>query len=181
MTEPMKYDEPIYGIVLTDSQEVEIMEIRHSEEVLDCARRTLDCEMVQIVKPCMYGTSGYVLLIDEDRKLRNDDMFVNCIASYIYNPDEHSDVIIGDAIMVKREGDSLRMLTGHEVSVIKDYDISAYRQKAIATIASAFQIKPKPVPTRRQSVISTLRQSEKKDQQPEKKNRQPCRNDGKER
>ena len=82
-------------------------------------------------------------------------------------------MIIGNALIVKRDDEDLKMLTGAEAMKLSR-EMMALRSEAVAEIASALQITPQPVPKRTPSVTDVLRQSETK-------NRQPCRNDGKER
>jgi len=104
----------IYGVMLTSGQAVSIAEVNPGEKVFDCARRNIDCDWIEIVEPAAFRDQNYVLLIDEEAKLKGDIHLVNCIASYLYESPEHGDVIVGNAMIVKAEEDSLRLLTEDE-------------------------------------------------------------------
>ena len=169
MKETVQLEEPNYGVVLTDGQGVCLTNIEKGEGVFNCARRAIDCEYIEIVEPECLASRGYVLLINEEGKLQNKDLFVNCVASYLYGSQDHGDVIIGNAVLVKRDEDSLKMLTGAEAQQMSR-EMSMLRMEAVTAIASAFGLEPKPIPKREPSVASALRQ-------PTSKNRQPCKND----
>lgn len=104
----------IYGVMLTSGQAISIAEVNPGEKIFDCARRNIGCDWIEIVEPETFRDQNYVLLIDEEAKLKGDVHFVNCIASYLYETPSHGDVIIGNAMIVKAEEDSLRLLTESE-------------------------------------------------------------------
>lgn len=173
MPESIKMNEPIYGVVLTDGQQVGITEWKPQDDLVACARKEIHCDMIEIVEPEMLEKRNLVLLIDEEAKLKNSDLLVNCIASYLYKTQEHGDVIIGNAVIVKRNEESLEMLTGLEaVSLAKE--MTQQRGCAIETISKALRIPPMPAPKKERSLWSDIH---KKDSS----NRQPCQRDGMER
>ena len=166
MPEPNQMNEPIYGVVLTDGQQVGITEWKPQDDLFACARSAIHCDMIEIVEPEILAKRNLVLLIDEESKLKNGELFVNCIASYLYKTQEHGDVIVGNAVIVKRNEESLEMLTGLEaVSLAKE--MTQQRGHAVETISKALQIPPMPVPRKDSSLVSDIR---KKDSH----NRQPC-------
>lgn len=173
MPEPIQMNEPIYGVVLTDRQQVGITDWQSQDDLFACARREIHCDMIEIVEQEILAKRNLVLLIDEESKLKNSDLFVNCIASYLYKTQEHGDVIVGNAVIVKRNEESLEMLTGLEaVSLAKE--MTQQRGHAIETISKALRIPPMPAPKRESSLRTDMR---KKDSP----NRQPCKHDGMER
>lgn len=166
MPEPIKMNESIYGVVLTDGQQVGITEWKPQDDLFACARRAIHCDMIEIVETEILAKRNLVLLIDEESKLKNSELFVNCIASYLYKTQEHGDAIVGNAVVVKRNEESLEMLTGSEaVSLAKE--MTQQRGHAVETISKALQIPPIPAPKRERSLRSDMR---KKDSP----NRQPC-------
>ena len=166
MPEPIKMNEPIYGVVLTDGQQVGITEWKPQDDLFAFARNAIHCDMIEIVEPEILAKRNLVLLIDEESKLKNSELFVNCIASYLYKTQEHGDVIVGNAVIVKRNEESLEMLTGLEaVSLAKE--MTQQRGHAVETISKALRIPPMPAPRKESSLMSDIR---KKDSH----NRQPC-------
>ena len=84
MTENEIRENAVYGVMLTSGQAVGIVEVEPGEKMFDCARRAIDCEWIEVVEPAGLQGQDYVLLIDEESKLKGDVHFVNCIASYLY-------------------------------------------------------------------------------------------------
>ena len=91
MTENEIRENAVYGVMLTSGQAVGIVEVEPGEKMFDCARRAIDCEWIEVVEPAGLQGQDYVLLIDEESKLKGDVHFVNCIASYLYESQEHGD------------------------------------------------------------------------------------------
>ena len=121
MTENEIKENAIYGVMLTSGQRIGIVEVEPDEKLFDCARRAIDCDWIEVVEPAGLRGQDYVLLIDEESKLKGDVHFVNCIASYLYDSPEHGDMIIGNAMIVKQDDEDLRLLTEDEaLSVAKD-------------------------------------------------------------
>jgi len=51
MTENEIRENAIYGVMLTSGQAVGIVEVEPDEKLFDCARRTIDCEWIEVVEP----------------------------------------------------------------------------------------------------------------------------------
>ena len=150
-----------YGVLLTDAQEIKIIEIRPNEEVFDCGRRAIGCEWIELVEPDTLSDQNLVMMIDEEAKLKAGGKYVNCIASFTYESQIHGDMIIGNAVIVKAGEEELEMLSQEEAIEIAS-QMGAIRGEAIQTIAAA--VNPKP------SIIDTLHPKENSQDQ-----RQPCR------
>ena len=156
-----------YGVLLTDAQEIKIIEIRPNEEVFDCGRRAIGCEWIELVEPDTLSDQNLVMMIDEEAKLKDGGKYVNCIASFAYESQNHGDMIIGNAIIVKAAEENLEMLSQEEALDVAG-QMADVRGEAIQTIAAT--INPKP------SIIDTLHPKENSQNQ-----RQPCRNNRTER
>lgn len=164
----------IYGVMLTTGQNISIAEVNPGEEVFDCARRNIGCEWIEIVEPEALMDQDYVILIDEEAKLKGDVHFVNCIASYLYQSQEHGDVIIGNAMIVKAEEDSLRLLTESEaIDLAKQ--MSQIRKISIHEMTEFLSNKQLAEPRPERSISSILRMGT------DATKRQPCKSDDQER
>lgn len=156
-------DENKYAVLLTDTQEVKILECDPQEELFKIARGAIGCDWIELVEPEPLARDGFLLLIDEEGKLRNDELGINCIASLLYGADQHGDPIVGDAIVVKSAGECLELLTSDEAQHLAE-GFTKDRAKAIEKISRAFNLQPIP-----------------KQDLPDRHRRQPCRKDGMER
>ena len=163
----------VYGVMLTSGQEVSITEVNPGEQVFSCARRNIDCDWIEIVEPEPLRDQNYVLLIDEEAKLKGDVHLVNCIASYLYETPSHGDVIIGDAMIVKVEGENLRMLTEDEAVDLAE-QMTQIRKVSIHEMTEYLK-KRNLEPREERSIAAILRMGS------ESKNRQPCGKDEQER
>ena len=74
-------DEKKFAVLLTDTQEVKILECDPQEEMFEIARGAIGCDWIELVETEALSKDGYLLLIDEEGKLRDDDLMINCIAS----------------------------------------------------------------------------------------------------
>jgi len=163
----------VYGVMLTSRQTVGIAEVNPGEKVFDCARRNIGCDWIEIVEPEAFRDQNYVLLIDEEAKLKGDVHFVNCIASYLYETPSHGDVIIGDAMIVKAEEENLRLLTEDE-AVNLAQQMTQIRKVSIHEMTE-YLSERKSEPNAEKSISAILRMGV------ETKNRQPCGKDEQER
>ena len=151
MTENEIRENAVYGVMLTSGQAVGIVEVEPGEKMFDCARRAL--------------------LIDEESKLKGDVHFVNCIASYLYESQEHGDMIIGNAMIVKQDGEDLRFLTEDEALDLAK-DMQAIRKVSIHEMTECLSNLKLAEKTPEKSISSILRMGAEKD------HRQPCGNEG---
>lgn len=160
-------NENTYGVLLTDAQEIKLIEIRPNEEIFDCGRRTIGCEWIELVEPESLSAQNLVMMIDEEAKLKAGGKYVNCIASFTYESQNHGDMIIGNAVIVKAGEEELEMLSQEEAIEIAR-QMGAIRGEAIQAIAAV--VDPKP------SIIDTLHPKENSQDR-----RQPCRDNRMER
>ena len=166
MTQNEIIENAIYGVMLTSGQTVGIVEVEPGEKLFDCARRAIDCDWIEVVEP--------VLLIDEESKLKGDVHFVNCIASYLYDSPEHGDIIIGNAMIVKQDGEDLRLLTQDEaIDLAKD--MTEIRKVSIHEMTEFLSNLKQAERQPEKSISAILRMGA------EKGHRQPCRSEGQER
>lgn len=136
-------DEKKYAVLLTDDQDVKILECDPQEEMFNIARETIGCDWIELIEPESLIKDGYLMLIDEEGKLRDGDLSVNCIASELYGSDRHGDPIIGNVMVVKAEGEWLGLLTNDEAGKLAT-DFEQKRDHAIEKISRAFGILPVP-------------------------------------
>ena len=169
MTENEIRENAIYGVMLTSGQTVGIVVVEPNEKLFDCARRAIDCDWIEVVEPAGLQGQDYVLLIDEESKLKGDVHFVNCIASYLYESPEH-----GNAMIVKQDGEDLRLLTQDEaIDLAKD--MSQIRNVSIHEMTEFLCNLKRAERQPEKSISAILRMGS------EKGNRQPCRSEGQER
>ena len=100
--------------------------------------------------------------------------FVNCIASYLYDSPEHGDIIIGNAMIVKQDGEDLRLLTQDEaIDLAKD--MTEIRKVSIHEMTEFLSNLKQAERQPEKSISAILRMGA------EKGHRQPCRSEGQER
>ena len=158
-------DEKKYAVLLTDSQEVKILECDPQEELFDTARGVIGCDWIELVEPESLAENGYVMLIDEEGKLRPNLPSVNCIASDLYGSDHHGDPIVGSAVIVHANEESLELMTNAEANQLA-CDLQKRRDRSIDKISKALGIHPERISDR---------------EKPEAIRRQPCRKNDMER
>ena len=174
MTENEIRENAIYGVMLTSGQSVGIVEVEPDEKLFDCARRAVGCDWIEVVEPAGLQGQDLVLLIDEESKLKGDVHFVNCVASSLYESPKHGDMIIGNAMIVKQDGEDLRLLTEDEaLSVAKD--MQAIRRDSIREMTEYLSNLKYAERPPEKSISAILRMGS------EKEKRQPCRVEGQER
>lgn len=158
-------DERKYAVLLTDTQEIKIVECDPQEELFGIARGLIGCEWIELAEAEPLSKQGYLLLIDEEGKLRDGEIPINCIASDLYASDQHGDPIVGNAVIVRAADEKLELLTASEAKEMTD-DLVKSRDKAIGKISRAFGLLPtqKPEP----EIVSASR-------------RQPCKKNDMER
>ena len=160
MEQPTIKEENKYAVLLTDAQEIKMLECDPQEELFEIARGTIGCDWIELVEPESLSKKGYVLMIDEEGKLRDHPASINCIASEMYGSDRHGDPIVGNAVIVRAADERLELLSKTEAEVLAD-SLNRKRDLAIDKISKAFGILPSA------------------DSQPDR--RQPCRKNSMER
>ena len=160
MEQPTIKEEKKYAVLLTDAQEIKVLECDPQEELFEIARGTIGCDWIELVEPESLSKQGYVLMIDEEGKLRDHPASINCIASEMYGSYRHGDPIVGNAVIVHAADEQLELLSKTEAEVLAD-SLNRKRDLAIDKISKAFGILPSA------------------DSQPDR--RQPCRKNNMER
>lgn len=140
MSEMKSNETPMYAVMLTDGQDIKTVEALPNEEMFDFGRRHIGCEWIELVEPEALESQGLVLMIDEEAKLKSGEKYVNCIASYAYNSQEHGDMIVGNAVIVKAGEEDLKLMTKDEAHAIA-VQMARIRGEAIYTIGNAIQPK----------------------------------------
>ena len=154
------------AVLLTDAQEIKVIRCESDTDTFDAARKALGCDWIEILEPEALAQENLVLLIDEEGKLKGNG-FVNCVASHLYGSEQHGDVIVGSAVIVKASGESLDLLTDNEAKQLAG-NMMKIRGHAIGSIAKAFQLQPKP---KRQN---EMRDAIKSVDSVKRPRRQPC-------
>ena len=135
-------DERKYAVLLTDTQEIKIVECDPQEEMFGIARGLIGCEWIELVEATPLAEQGYLLLIDDEGKMRSGEIPINCIASDLYASDQHGDPIVGNTMIVRAADEKLELLTASEAKHLAD-DLVKSRDKAIEKISRAFGLLPK--------------------------------------
>lgn len=146
-----------FTVLLTDTQDIKVLEHSPTEEIFDAARDAIGCDWIELVEPESLTNDGYLMLIDEEGKLKDGPLSINCIASDLYGSDRHGDPIIGSAVIVKTDGENLFLLQKEEAQLLAT-KLLVNRRDSIDKMAKAFGVRPTPQhgsdipdPTRRQS------------------------------
>ena len=134
-------DENKFAVLLTDTQEVKILECDPQEEMFEIARGAIGCDWIELVETEALSKDGYLLLIDEEGKLRDDDLMINCIASELYGADRHGDPIVGNAMAVRAGDEQLELLTEDEAKRLASA-LERKRDRAIEKVSRAFGLAP---------------------------------------
>lgn len=156
-----------YAVVLTDKQEVKVVQCDPDKEIFDTARELIGCDWIEIVEPETLSDKDMVFLIDEEGKLSAGTKFLNCIASHLYKTEKHGDPIIGSAVILKAGEEELKLLTKAEAETIHD-QMTELRGKAIDSIAGLFGLLPE---VRKKNEIRNMIQTV---DALDNKRRQPC-------
>ena len=77
----------------------------------------------------------------EEGKLRDGDLSINCIASDLYGADRHGDPIIGNALVVRAQEESLELMTESDAKELAA-GFEQSRNRAIEKISRAFGLLP---------------------------------------
>lgn len=89
----------MYAVKLSTQLDIEIVEKRPDQGLLDFCYQNIGCQYVETVHP-RYLQEPYILMIDEEGRLKDKPM-VNFIASYLYGTHEHRQPIVGNALVMK--------------------------------------------------------------------------------
>ena len=134
-------DEKKFAVMLTDTQEIKTLECDPQEELFEIARGTIGCEWIELVEVEPLAKDGYLMLIDEEGKLKKGPVSINCLASDLYGANRHGDAIVGNVMIVRAEDERLTLLTKDEANALAA-DMEAKRDQAVEKISAAFGLKP---------------------------------------
>ena len=137
-------DEKKYAVLLTDMQEIKVLECDPQQELFDVARDCIGCDWIELVDLNPGSSDGCVMLIDEEGKLRSELASINCVASDLYGSSVHGDPIVGNAVLVRAADDSLELMTSDAADKLAAR-LTDGRDAAIEKISRAFGIRPVPV------------------------------------
>ena len=102
------------------------------------ARRQIGCDWIEAIRPVNTLQQDYVILLDEEAKL-NGNLNINCLASFVYDSASRQEPVVGNAVIVKAEGESLVMLSIMEAARIV-HTLKEHRAEAIDYIRHSFNI-----------------------------------------
>ena len=128
-----------YSVKLTEGQGILLVYCDTQADVLDIGRRNIGCDWIELIVPEQLQKDGYVIMIDEEAKIKGNNN-INCIASYLYESHHHGDPVVGNAMIVKVDGESLVLLTQEQATTLT-FSMMQLREQAINTIVEAFQLK----------------------------------------
>ena len=134
-------DEKKFAVMLTDTQEIKTLECDPQEELFEIARGTSFRCYKLLVEAEPLTKDGYLMLIDEEGKLKKGPVSINCLASDLYGADRHGDAIVGNVMIVRAEDERLTLLTKDEANALAA-GMEAMRDQAVEKISAAFGLKP---------------------------------------
>lgn len=158
-------EEKRFAVLLTDTQDIQIMICDPQRDMFDTARQAIGCDWIEIAEADPLAKQGMLMLIDEEGKLKPGAALINCTASHLYGSEEHGDPIIGNAMIVKCSGEDLELMTKAEATELFAR-MEEIRPSAIARITERFSPRRKQQMERK--AVETLP-------------RQPCRQNDQER
>ncbi len=130
-----------FAVMLTDTQEIKTLECDPQEALFEIARGTIGCEWIELVKAEPLAKKGYLMLNDEEGKLKKGPVSINCLANDLYGADRHGDAIVGNVMVVRAENERLTLLTKEEATALAA-GLEAKRDLAVEKISAAFGLKP---------------------------------------
>lgn len=89
----------MYAVKLNTQLDIEIVEKRPDQGLLDFCYQNIGCQYVETVHP-RYLQEPYILMVDEEGRLK-DKPSINFIASYLYGTHEHHEPIVGNVLVMK--------------------------------------------------------------------------------
>ena len=136
-----------YQWLLIDADPVRPSGVSASREEKEAARRVAGMTMKKLMamgfsEPIVADSgNGYLMLIDEEGKLKKGPVSINCLASDLYGADRHGDAIVGNVMIVRAEDERLTLLTKDEANALAA-GMEAMRDQAVEKISAAFGLKP---------------------------------------
>ena len=70
-------DEKKFAVLLTDTQDVKVVECDPQEEIFGIARGLIGCDWIELVEAEPLADKGYLMLIDEEGKLKGSVLVVD--------------------------------------------------------------------------------------------------------
>lgn len=134
-------DEKRYVVLLTDDQEVKVLECDPQKELFSIARDYIGCKWIELIDLNPGSAEGYVMLIDAEGKLHDQALLVNCVASDLFGSDRHGDLIIGNVVIVKGNNDDLELMTHSDAQDLANA-LERRLKHAVEKISNAFGLSP---------------------------------------
>ena len=161
----MYMDEKRYAVLLTETQDVKVLECDPAKNIFDIGRSAIGCDWIELVTANSLAKDGFLMMIDEEGKLKPGGALINATASALYETERHGDPIVGNAVVVRSTGENLELLTAGEAEQLAAR-MEVIRDRTLQKISEAFA---------RRSAHKQERSS------PSPAQRQPCRKDNLER
>ena len=158
-------NEKQYAVLLTETQDVRIIACNPEREMFDIAREAIGCDWIELVEAEPLAKDDLLMMIDEEGKLKPGGALINATASALYGTQQHGDPIMGNAVVVRTNGENLELLTAGEAKQLAAR-MENVRDQALQKIAEAFARRPTSKQERSTSSLPR---------------RQPCRKDNLER
>ena len=107
-------NEKQYAVLLTETQDVRIIACNPEREMFDIAREAIGCDWIELVEAEPLAKDDLLMMIDEEGKLKPGGALINATASALYGTQQHGDPIMGNAVVVRTNGENLELLTAGE-------------------------------------------------------------------
>lgn len=130
-------NEKQYAVLLTETQDVRIIACNPEREMFDIAREAMGCDWIELVEAESLAKDGLLMMIDEEGKLKPGGALINATASALYGTQQHGDPIMGNAVVVRTNGENLELLTAGEAKQLAAR-MEHVRDQALQKIAEAF-------------------------------------------
>ena len=151
----MYMDEKRYTVLLTETQDVKVLECNPAKNIFDIGRLAIGCDWIELVTADSLAKDGFLMMIDEEGKLKPSGALINATASALYETERHGDPIMGNTVVVRDTGENLELLTAGEAEQLAAR-MEGIRDRTLQKIAEAFarrsahkQERPSPSPAQR--------------------------------
>ena len=125
-----------YAVLLTET-DVRIIACNPEREMFDIAREAIGCDWIELVEAEPLAKDDLLMMIDEEGKLKPGGALINATASALYGTQQHGDPIMGNAVVVRTNGENLELLTAGEAKQLAAR-MEHVRDQALQKIAEAF-------------------------------------------
>lgn len=98
---------------------MKIIEKQKGDEVLQFCYREIGCDLIDIA-PTKYLPEPYIMIVDDEGLLKADPD-VNFLGSYLYGIQDHGMPIMGNALIMKEQGQNIVWLSEEECQNVLSY------------------------------------------------------------